>query len=90
MLGYLNNWNIFKFSNKTTTNEDFDTAHNFLLDGISDNMSELFYNEKDGAINTSYQNTMGYYFVKTLSEPYMLQDNKIVDKQVINSGELMV
>ena len=33
---------------------------------------------------------MAYYVVKFLSEPYMLQDNKIVDKQVIMAGELIV
>ena len=33
---------------------------------------------------------MGYYVVKNLSEPYTLQDNKTVDKQVIKAGKIIV
>ena len=54
--------------------------HEFLFGGIWDKMSELVQNGKYGAINNSYPTTMGYYFVKNLSEPYMLQDKKKVDK----------
>ena len=76
MLVSLNNWNIIKFTNKTTTNEDFYEVHKFLLDGISDNMSALVHNGKYGVINTADPTKMGYYFVKLLSEPYTLQYEK--------------
>ena len=33
---------------------------------------------------------MGYYDVKVLPEPYTLQDDKTVDKQVIKAGEIIV
>ena len=41
MLGSFKNWNIIRFTNKTTTNDEFDAVHKLLLDGISDNMYEL-------------------------------------------------
>ena len=50
--------------------------HKFVLDGISDNISALVQNRKYGVINNSDPTTMGYYVVKFLSEPYMLQDEK--------------
>ena len=61
-----NKWKIIQFTNKTTTNEDFDAVHKVLLDGISDNMSAIVHDEKYGAINTTYPTTMGYYVVKFL------------------------
>ena len=64
--------------------------HKVGLDGIIDNMYALVQNVRYGAINTTDPNIMGYYFVILLSEPYTLQDNKTVDKQVINTGELTV
>ena len=64
--------------------------HKVVLYGISDNMSELVQNEKYGAINTADTTKMGYYVVKFLSEPKTLQYYKIVDKQLIKAGELIV
>ena len=64
--------------------------HKVVLDGISDNMSATIHNGKYGVINTADTTTMGYYVTNYLSEPYTLQDNKIVDKQVIKSGEFIV
>ena len=90
VLGYFNNWIIIQFTNKTTTNKDFDTVHKVVLDGISDNMSATIHNGKYGVINIADTTTMGYYVTNYLSEPYTLQDNKIVDKQVIKSGEFIV
>ena len=76
VLGSFNNWNIIQFTNKTTTNKDFDTVHKVVSDGISDNMSALVNNGKYGAINTENPTTIGYYVVRFLSEPYTLQDEK--------------
>ena len=66
VLGYFNNWNIIQFTNKTTTNEDFDAVHKVLLDSISDNMSALVQNVKYGAINIADPTTMVNYAVKLL------------------------
>ena len=41
-------------------------------------------------INTADQTTIGYYVVILLLEPYMLQYDKKIDKQVINAGEVIV
>ena len=90
VLGYFNNWNIIKFANKTTTNEDFYKMHKVVLDGISDNMSELVQNGTYGAINTVDPTTMGYHVAKSISEPYTLEYDKKFDKQVIKVGELIV
>ena len=64
--------------------------HKVVFGGISDNMSALVQSGKYGAINTEYQTTMVYYVVIYFSEPYTLQDDKTVYKQVINTGELIV
>ena len=66
-LSSFNNWNMIKFTNIATTNEDFDAVHKVLLDGISDNMSALVQNGKYGTINTEDPTTIGYYVVKFLS-----------------------
>ena len=86
----LNNWSINQFNNKTTTHEYFYTSHKFVLDGISDNMSVLVYNEKYVARNTADPTTIRYYFFKFLSEPYTLQDEKTMNKKVIKAGELII
>ena len=41
VLGYLDNWDIIKFTNKTALSEEFDAMHKVVLDGISDNMEYL-------------------------------------------------
>ena len=90
MLGSFNNWKNIQFTNKVTTNDYFDAVHKVVLDVISDNMSALFHNGKSGAINAAYPTTMGYYFVKILSELYTLQDEKNFDKKVIKKFEIIV
>ena len=74
MLGSFNNWNIIKFTNKTTSSEYFDDVHKVVLDGISDNMSSLLQLGKYGDINSEDTTTIGYYVIKYLSEPYTLQE----------------
>ena len=64
--------------------------HKVVLDGISENRYSLVQNVKYGMINTIDPTTMVYYVAKFLSEPYKLQDNKTVDKQVIKAVELIV
>ena len=39
--GAFNNWNIIKFSSKSTSSDTFDEIHQVVLDGISDNMASL-------------------------------------------------
>ena len=67
MLGFFNDWKIIQFTNKTTTNEDFDAVHKVVLDGISDNMSALFQNGRYDTINNTDPTTMGSYVVKLFS-----------------------
>ena len=64
--------------------------HKFLLDGISENMSALVQNEKSVAINTVDPTIMGYYVVKFLAGPYMLQDHKKIEKQFITAVEVIL
>ena len=47
VLGYFNNWNIIKLSNKATTSEEIDKIHQVVLDGINENMDALL---KKGSI----------------------------------------
>ena len=79
-----------QFTNKTITNEEYDAFHKVVLDGISDNVSAILYNEKYGTINTAYPTTMGYYVVNLLPETYTLKYKKTVDKRFIKAGELIV
>ena len=51
VLGYFNNWNMIRFSSKSTSSDTFDEIHQVVLDGISDNMASLFESGKYGAIN---------------------------------------
>ena len=89
-MGSFNNWDIIKFANKTTKNKDIFEVHKVVLDGISENMSELVQNGIYGAINTTDLTTMEYYVVKLLSEPYTLEYDNRVDNQVINADEIIV
>ena len=76
VVGSFNNWKIVQFTNKTTTNEDFNALHKVVVYGISDNMSSLVQNRKYDAINIVNPTTIGYYVVKLLSKTYMLQYDK--------------
>ena len=73
MLGSFKNWNIIKISNKATSSEDLNKINQVVLDGIRNNIAALVQTGKYGAINTIDTNTMGYYFIKLLSENYTLQ-----------------
>ena len=75
-LGSINNWNIIHFTNKTTSSEDFDVAHEVVLDGISENMASLAQLGKYGAINAADSTTTGYYVIKYLYEPYTFNNTK--------------
>ena len=74
LLGSFNSCNRIKFTNKITTNKDFDAMHKVLLIVISEKVYELIHNGKYGAIYNADPTTMGYYVVKFLSEPYTLQE----------------
>ena len=41
VLGFLNNWNVIKLTNKTTSSEDSDEVHKAILDVISYNKVSL-------------------------------------------------
>ena len=61
-----------------------------VFDDISENISSLVQNGKYGLVNTTDPAMPGYYVVKFISEPYMLQLHKIVNKQVMNYGYIIV
>ena len=54
LLGSFKNCNIIKFTNKITSNENFDEIHNISIDEISENMASLDQTGKYGEINTTY------------------------------------
>ena len=43
-----------------------------------------------GSINTIDTTTIGYYVIKSMSEPYTLQEEKICDGKISTSGELVL
>ena len=61
-----------------------------VLYGISENMSSLVHNGEYGQVNTVDPTKPGYYVIKFISEPYTLQGNKLVNKEVINACEIIV
>ena len=48
--------------------------HKVLFEGIIDNMASLLQLDKYGAINTADPTTIGYFLIKYVSEPYILQE----------------
>ena len=72
MLGSFNNWNIIHSSHKTTRSDEIDKINQVLLDIISDNMAELFWNGQYDTINITYKTTIVSYVIKFLSEAYAL------------------
>ena len=71
VLGYFNNWNIVKSTNKSTPSEDFDDIHKIFLDGTSDDMASPVQTGKYGAINTTDTKKIGYYVVKYVSGAFI-------------------
>ena len=74
MLCYFNNQNIINLSHNTTTSEEIDKMHQVLIGTIRENMAVLVQTDKNGAINTPYTTTMGYYAIEFISEPYTPQE----------------
>ena len=74
MLASFNKWNIIQFKNKITSIEDFDETHKVVLDGIIVNVSSLVQTGKHGAINTTYNTTMGYYVIKYVYDDFTLEE----------------
>ena len=60
----LNNWNTIQFTNKLTSNKDFNVVNKVVLDGTSDNMVSLLYIGKYGAINVVDPTKMVYYAIR--------------------------
>ena len=68
----------------------FDEIHQFVLDGMSDNMFSLVQYGKYGAINTTDTATNEFYVNMFTSEEYLLQDNTPIDEQIITPDEWVV
>ena len=64
VLGCFIKWNILIISNKNTTSEDLDQIYQFVLDGISHNISSQVQYSKYISVNTTYPTILGYYVVK--------------------------
>ena len=64
VLGSYNNWNIIELTPKSTPFEDFDWIHQFVLDGISDNMASLVQPVKYVVINTNDTTKNGFYVIR--------------------------
>ena len=82
MLGLFKNCNIIILSHKATICEAFEEIHQFLLDGISNNMALLVQYDKYDVINTRYYRTIGYNVVKFASEAYTLQEYITCDGKI--------
>ena len=67
VIGYFNNWNIIKLSQKSTKCEAFEYIHEVVLYGISDNMFLLVQYVKYGDINTIYTETTVLYVIEFFS-----------------------
>ena len=74
VLVYLNNWNINKLSNKTTTSENYEAIHQVVLYGISDNTTLLVQSGIYGSMNKIDPTTLVYYVVMYVSEAYKLKE----------------
>ena len=61
VLDSFNNWNIIKYSQKSTSYDTFNEIHQGVIDGISDNTASLFESVKYCAINTTDTSTNGLY-----------------------------
>ena len=66
MIGYFNNWNVIKLSHKATSREEIDKIYQFVLDGISENMSAMVQIGQYGVIRTKYTATMGHYVINLM------------------------
>ena len=89
VLGSYNNFNIIHLTPKPTPFEDFDEIHQFVLDGISDNISSLFQSGNYGFITTYYTTTNGFYVIHFISEACTIQNNGKIHGTFISAGELV-
>ena len=73
MLESFKSYNIIKFTHKGTSSEKFDNIHKIILDSISDHMYSLIQTGNYGATNTASTKTMGYYYIKYVSDTFTLK-----------------
>ena len=74
----------------TASSEDFDAVHKVVFDSISYNIASLVQLVKYGAINAADPTTMGYYVIKYLYEPYILQEYQTTYGKVSKAGYFLV
>ena len=73
-----------------TSSDDIEKINQIVLDGVSDNIVVLVKTGKYVTMNTTDTNTMGYYFIKFLSEYYTPQEYTACDEQINKAGKLAV
>ena len=86
VLGSFNNWNIIRFSSKSTSSDTFDEVHQVVLSGVSDNMASLVESGTYGSINTTDTSTNGFYVIMFTSGAYTLQENTTIYGKIITAG----
>ena len=89
VLGKYNDWVIMSFKDKGTTEEEFESVHRFVLNGMVSSTASILHDGNFGAINTDDPKTDGYYIVQFKSDPYTLQDTIDVDGQILEKGEVV-
>ena len=63
--------------------------HQVVLESISDNMAALIQNYQYCANSTINTATMGYYMVKFMPEPYILQEETMYNGKISTAGKLV-
>ena len=77
-------------SQKSTPYDTFDSIHQVVTDGISDNMASFVKSGENGAINRTDTAKNGFFVIVFTLEAYTLQDNAKIGGKIITAGELVV
>eukprot|EP00957_Ditylum_brightwellii_P144704 11023798-Ditylum_brightwellii.AAC.1 len=72
-----------------TEEEYFEEIHNILVQSIGNNMAELVEITCYGAVNTNDARADGFYVVKFVESPHILQEEVKVNDKIIEFGFLV-
>ena len=75
--GY-NNWRVVDLITTNITSEDEEKVYEIILYGIEARMNERILIGNFGAKRTNDEATQGYYFVKWITELYIVKENTVV------------
>ena len=89
ILGDYNKWEIMDFTRDSETDEEcFEEIHKILVQSIGNNMTELVEINWYGVVDTNDSRADGFYVVKFVESPHMLQEEVEVNDEIIESGSL--